>query len=168
MIDMNYHITIELDERTKLACDASIAELPEAYIHFAHHDFTYEWNPKTRSEERLSVDTFFGGMGEGRSYSRWQDALLGSLYDLFQVDENLIKGDTFTATYLGETETFLCYSVHVLLVPKCPRGCGLMHVTKAYSGSGELREIWECADCRSQKIPGDCADSPQTSQRACN
>lgn len=97
-----------------LASGAWIKELPDLYIHFAHHDYSWEWNPATKQEERKSVNKFFGGMGEGSTCNTWQDALLLSLYDAYQVSDQLHEGDTFTAQYAGETARFRCVSFHVV------------------------------------------------------
>lgn len=123
---MNYHIAFVLNEfsdgsgkPSEYAAAASISELPNAYIHFAHHDFDIAWNERARRQEVVrGVNKFFGGMGEGSSFDTWQRALLSSLYDLYQVTEGLHEGDTFEATYRGVTEVFRCVGVHVELIER--------------------------------------------------
>jgi hypothetical protein len=111
---MNYNIEIEIGEN-KLATGASIVELPEEYVHFAHHDFDVVWNEETKRQEIVrGVHKFFGGMGEGMTCDTWVDALNCSLYDLYQVTDGLTNGDTFTATYNGETQVFVCEGCHVI------------------------------------------------------
>lgn len=94
---------------------AEIVGLPDVYLHFAHHGFDIVWNKETKRQDVVrGVNVFFGGMGEGSKFETWQDAIHASLYDAYQVDENLKEGDTFVAEYLGETARFACESVHVV------------------------------------------------------
>ena len=98
-----------------LASGASVKELPDLYIHFAHHDFDVVWNEETKRQESVSgVNKFFGGVGEGSAYKTWQEAIHVSLYDAYQVSDQLHEGDTFTAQYAGETARFRCVSFHVV------------------------------------------------------
>jgi hypothetical protein len=129
-----YPITIELDTKG-LARSATVVGLAEsgesvkfmkvmdpAYkpgdesISFAHHDFEIVWSDKTdRQEVVQGIHRFYGGMGEGSSYEKWTDAMLASLYDLYQTHGHLKEGDVFEATYLGERVEFRCEGVHVIL-----------------------------------------------------
>ncbi len=105
---MNY--TVKLDDK-----GAQIVELPEIYLHFAHHDFRIVWSPKTKRHDSVKgLDTYYGGMGEGSSFDTWQDAIHTSLYDAYQVYEGLNDGDTLTAEYLDQTALFRCEGVHVV------------------------------------------------------
>ena len=97
-----------------LASAASIVGRPDVYIHFAHHDYDYVWNEETKRDDRISTNKFFGGMGEGSSFDNWQDALLTSLYDMYQVYEGFADGDTFAAEYFGQKAIFKCQGVHVV------------------------------------------------------
>jgi hypothetical protein len=129
-----YEIVIGLDEKglarsariAGLLEDAEVYELMKTVdggrpredesVHFAHHDFAIEWSEQTQRQEVLhGVHRFFGGMGEGNSYDSWKDALLASLYDLYQTHDDLEDGDVFVATYLGETVEFRCEGIHVVL-----------------------------------------------------
>lgn len=92
---------------------ASIVGLPDIYLHFAHHNYNYVWNPKTKTQDRVDEDVFFGGMGEGSKFKTWQDAILCSLYDAYQCYDGLNDGDTFEVEYLGEVAHFACEGVHV-------------------------------------------------------
>ena len=102
--------TIEIN-----ADHAEISKLPEVYLHFTHFPFAIVWNAKTRTQDVVrGVGTFYGGMGEGSRFDTWRDAIHSSLYDAFQVYEELKDGDTFVAEYLGETARFACEGVHVV------------------------------------------------------
>lgn len=104
---MNY--TIKLDSTS-----ATILTRPDVYLHFGHLDFDTVWNAdKGRHESVRGVDSFYGGMGEGTKYNTWQDAILASLYDAYQVYDGFNTGDTFVAEYLGQTANFVCDGVHV-------------------------------------------------------
>jgi hypothetical protein len=105
---MNY--TVKLDAK-----GAEIVSLPDVYLHFGHHDFDIVWNEETKRQDVVrGVDVFFGGMGEGSKYGTWQDAIHASLYDAFQVSEELKDGDTFVAEYRGEVARFACDGIHVV------------------------------------------------------
>jgi len=94
---------------------AQIVEMPTAFLYFSQHDFKTVWNKTTgRHDVVRGVNTFYGGMGEGSSFDRWQDALHASLYDLYQTHSDIHDGSTFTATYMGETQVYRCDGVHVV------------------------------------------------------
>jgi hypothetical protein len=93
---------------------AKIDGRPDVYLHFAKHDFRTVWNPETgRHDIVKNLPTFFGGMGEGREYDTWQNAILASLYDCYQV-EDFKTFDTFTVEFEGETAIFECIGFHVI------------------------------------------------------
>jgi hypothetical protein len=113
---MNYHIKIELDPKTNLARGAEIVELPKLHVHFSHHDYDIVYNQTTHRQDIIrGQHKFFGGMGMGHGHRTWQEALLSSLYDLYQVSNQLYEGDTFEATYLGRTQVYRCVSFHVMM-----------------------------------------------------
>lgn len=96
---------------------AEIVGLPDVYLHFASLDFDIVWNLTTRTQDVVrGVNVFFGGMGEGSKFDTWQAALLSSLYDAYQVRDELKNGDTFTAEFNGETAHFACEGIHVVEV----------------------------------------------------
>jgi len=122
---MNYNIKIETTKDARCPAREAVVEGLlstdifgedcRTLLHFAHHTFDIVWNEVERRQVTVNgVNKFFGGMGEGSTFSTWQQAILSSLYDLYQVSDNLKDGDTFTATYLGETATFICDGVHVV------------------------------------------------------
>ena len=158
----NYHIEVELNGTLNGRAPASgahIVELPEVYLHFAHHTFSVEWNETTRRHETIEGKAvFYGGCGEGRTFDTWQEAIHSSLYDLYQYTPELTEGDTFQVTYLGETAYFACEGVHVVMVKalepeyyKCPR-CG-----GPCSGDDLMTP---CDDCvlRTRESEGDADD----------
>lgn len=111
---MNY--TVKLTEETENYAEANIVELPDVYLHFGHLNFATVWNKETgRHESVQGVDTFYGSnIGEGQSFDNWQDAIYASLYDAYQVDENLKDGDTFVVEYRGQVARFACDGIHVV------------------------------------------------------
>jgi hypothetical protein len=118
---MHYQIQIErTNSKNDLATGAEIIGRPDVYLHFAHHDFDIVWNgksgPEFKQEVIRGVNKFFGGMGEGSTFDRWQDALLVSLYDMYQVTDGFKDGDTFSADYRGDTQTFQCCGCHVIAI----------------------------------------------------
>lgn len=106
---MNY--TVKLTDKA-----ATIEALPSIYLHFAHLDFALSQD----YEQRIirGVNRYFGGMGEGLEFDNWQDAIHSSLYDAFQVHDELHDSDTFTVKYNGEICEFACEGVHVLNMEK--------------------------------------------------
>lgn len=108
--------TVKITEATTNYAEAEIVGLPDVYIHFGHLNFKTVWNKETgRHEIRKGVDTFYGGnIGEGHTFETWQDAIHSSLYDAFQVYEELKDGDTFVAEYRGDVAQFTCAGVHVV------------------------------------------------------
>jgi hypothetical protein len=115
---MNYTVRIQTrDDKSAPAKGAEIIELPNIYLHFAHHTFDIVWNKKTERQDVVhGITKFFGGMGEGSTFKKWQDAIHASLYDAYQVYEELKEGDTFTVTYRGKTAFFRCDGVHVVKI----------------------------------------------------
>ena len=104
-----------------MASAASIEGREDVYIHFAHHYFDIVCNEETRRQESVhGVNKFFGGMGEGSTFDSWQDALLVSLYDAYQVYEGFADGDTFVAEYFGQVCRFRCTGVHVVTEQASP------------------------------------------------
>lgn len=86
-------------------------------LHFGHHDFRYIWDSVAKRDVKTNQHTFYGGMGEGSEFDNWQDAVLASLYDAFQVYDELKDGDEFIATYNDETRRFRCVEkIHVVEV----------------------------------------------------
>jgi len=111
---------------TGLGDDMTITEHPEVYLHFGHHTFSIEWDESTRRQ--ISVEgkpTFYGGMGEGSTFDTWQDAVLASLYDAYQVNDCFHDGDMFLAEYLGERQFFVCQGVHVVKTSAFDQACAL-------------------------------------------
>ena len=95
--------------------DATIVGRPDVYLHFAHHDFDIVWNEETKRQDvAQGVHTYYGGMGEGASFSTWSDAVLASLYDAYQVYEGFHSGDIFSVTYHKDRRYFLCDGCHVV------------------------------------------------------
>jgi hypothetical protein len=106
-----------MDYTVKLTdSEAKVLEFPGIYLHFADHDFTIVWNPKTLRQDVLKgVHTYYGSnVGEGQCFKTWQDAIHASLYDYFQYGEEFHEGDTFTVRYQGQTARFSCSGVHVI------------------------------------------------------
>lgn len=94
---------------------ATIDQLPNEYLHFGHHDFAIVWNEETNSQDVVhGKHTFYGGIGEGSIFDNWQDAIHASLYDLFQVSDNIHDGDRFVVTYNDSTQEYVCSGFHVL------------------------------------------------------
>lgn len=118
---------------------AQIVGLPDVYLHFAHHDFRIA---RTYGQEILhGVHTFYGGMGEGSSFDKWQDAIHTSLYDAFQVYDELKDGDTFTAQYLGDIAWFECQGVHVVPIPVVKRSKTEFEFVHQNMDTGELGKV---------------------------
>lgn len=122
---MNYRVEIAVVDGKGYTKDgdrqhATIPGLPDIYIHFVHHNYDIVWNPETKNQEIVyGVDKYFGGqMGEGGSYKTWQEALLASLYDLYQCEDGFKEGDFFVATYEGVTEWFECTGCEVIPVER--------------------------------------------------
>ncbi len=70
------------------------------------------WNgPHSVAEPRK----FYAGISD-LPVLTWQHAVLGALYDLFQVHDGLKDGDTFEATHpvTGEVARFVADGVHVV------------------------------------------------------
>lgn len=84
----------------------------DTWIHFGHLVLTT--TDSYPVQQVPPYHKYYGGMGEGSSFNTWHGALLVSLYDLFQTHDKLHDGDTFTATYNGETKTYACDGVHVV------------------------------------------------------
>ena len=68
-------------------------------LHFCHLALEFDEQPPHSPNKH---DKFYGGEGEGRSFNNWQDAILCSLYDHYQVNDNLHEGDEFECTYRGK------------------------------------------------------------------
>jgi len=121
--------TTDVDGKIRMARDAHILGLPQkdildethpnSYIHFGH--LRSEWTDDYPAKKLdKPVDKFYGGMGEGQEFDNWGDAMLVSLYDQYQVNENMKDGDIIVASYQGEVKTFMCQHVHVVLHNSLP------------------------------------------------